>query len=226
MRKRLFVLFSFAALMGSTALAGLPSGKTFLVLGVIASNPTKQGVALMKDKASGKTFAVKQGTEFDSGTKLVEVKRKHVEIAINGIRYKINVGDETSNAEFITPTSNRFLANDKGAFEVKGDTVKVTSEYKNFMVRDKLDTVLMQAASVPFLKDGKLAGFTLWDIEPNSLFEKFGLKDGDTVTAINEQEIKDLTSTLKLLTSLKGEAKASFRFIRDGSEKSLNIEVQ
>jgi len=226
MRKFVVFIASVIALMSTAAKAGLPSGKTFLVLGVIAADANKQGVALMKDKSSGKTFAVKQGSEFDRGTKLVEVKRKHVEIAVNGIRYKINVGDETSNAEFITPASNKFLANDKGAFEVKGDTVKVTSEYKNFMVKDKLDTVLMQAASVPFMKDGKLAGFTLWDIEPDSLFEKFGLKDGDTVTSINEQEIRDLTSTLKLLTSLKGESKASFKFIRDGSERSLNIEVQ
>ena len=106
------------------------------------------------------------------------------------------------------------------------NTVKVTSEYKNHMIKEKLDSVLMQAATVPFVENGQLRGFTLWDIEPESVFEKFGLKDGDTVTSINDNEIRDLTSTLQLLTSLKGESKASFKFLRNGAEQTLNIVVQ
>jgi type II secretion system protein C len=200
--------------------------KNFLVLGVIASNGKNSGVALMKDKGTEKTFAVKQGDEFDKGSKLVSVDRKTIEISVNGIKYSLKVGDETANADMMYGKSSGGMGVASDSIELQGDTVKVTSEYKNHMIKEKLDSVLMQAATVPFVQNGQLRGFTLWDIEPESVFEKFGLKDGDTVTSINDNEIRDLTSTLQLLTSLKGESKASFKFIRNGSEQTLNILVQ
>src|SRR4051812_17750434 len=95
--------------------------ENFLVLGIIASSDNQQGVALMKNVSSGKTFAARVGTEFTKKTVLHSVNRKTVEIVKNGRIYILRVGDETDSAQiaFASVTNSPLTAD---AFERKGDT--------------------------------------------------------------------------------------------------------
>lgn len=208
-----------------SAKAVADSSSNYLILGVIASTENQQGVALIKDTKSGKTFAQKEGQALDNKTKLSKVFRKHVEVVIGESKYLIKVGDFTADAISSGASSSSSMSIAQGIEKTEG-TVKVSAALKDHLVNEKLSTVLMQAAAVPFYQDGSLSGFTLWDIEKDSIYEKVGFQDGDTVTTINEQKINDVGSTIKLLNSLKNETNANVTYLRNGVETTVKIVVQ
>ena len=229
MNAKLKMVTLIVLLFGTSSLLGKTASYTdnFMVLGVIASNAGKKGVALLKDMRSGRTFASREGNEFSKGSVLKSVNRKSVEVAINGVTYRIDVGDQTASAVASSRSYSRSLQV-SGAAEVsrQGDTIKVSRAYKEHMVNAKLSDVLMQAAAVPHRQNGSLVGFRLWEIEPESVFELAGFKNGDIVTAINGNPINNVALAIRLLTSLKNAPEASFGYIRDGQEKQLKVVVQ
>ncbi len=202
------------------------TNNSYLILGVIASTEKRSGVALVKDKSTGHTFAVREGDGVDKQKSaiLIAVNRKFVDISIAGKPYRFAVGDEISSSasgSMIAPGAS--LA---AAIEAEDGVVKVSASYKDHLIKDKLATILMQAAAVPYYQNNKLAGFTFWDIEKESVFEQIGLKDGDTVTGINSQEINDVASTIKLLNSIKENAKeVQFTYLRAGVEHNTKIVI-
>ncbi len=195
---------------------------SFKILGIIASSKSQAGVALVKESGSGRTFAVREGSAISKQASLRAVNRRTVEVVINQKTYIMRVGDESSTAQVAFASFDR-PALSQDSFERDGDTVKVSASLRDHIVNQRLGEVLMQAAAVPYMNDGRLAGFTLWDIEPASVFELAGLKNGDTITSINGQDINDVGMTIRLLQSLRNEPNASLVLLRDGKQQNLNL---
>ena len=201
------------------------SVSNIMVLGVIVASDSRSGVALVKNTQTGKTFAVKEGSQFSGEVLLSKVNRKSVELVLNSKRYTINVGDDT--AQYVgTGSQSQAYANVKDQIDKDGDTIRVSSTLKDQLITEDLSKVLMQAAAVPQIVNGKLQGFQLWEIEANSVFDAVGLKDGDLVTSINGYKITDVGSAIKQLNSLKNAPNASFDFTRNGQSQKINIVVQ
>jgi type II secretion system protein C len=199
----------------------------FLVLGVIASSKGREGVALLKDMNSQKTFAVREGTAFCTTCTLSLVGRKYIDVTINTKVYKLKVGDDTASA--IADAANRMdymVSNAEKEIRKDGNTVEVSSAYKEHLINADLSKILMQAAAVPQYENGRLKGFQLWDIEPQSVFEMAGLKDGDLITSINGAAITDVGMTIRQLNSLRNAPEATFNFVRNGTAQELKIVVQ
>ncbi len=203
----------------------------FLVLGVIASTKDKAGIALLKNSTSGRTFAVKQSSKIDPKSTLLKVTRKHIVVEIEGQVYKIEVGGDIATAVVMqkrpySPSSENYVENAAQEVQKDGNTIKVSNTYKDHLVNGSLEKILMQAAAVPHVENGKLRGFELWEIEKDSVFEVAGFKDGDLITKINDQEITDIGMTIRMLNSLKNAPSAKFDFMRNGAKQDLTILVQ
>jgi type II secretion system protein C len=214
-------------LLCSSVLMGA-SADQYLVLGVIASSKDQVGVALLKDKQTSRTFAIREGQKLGASMTIGDVRRRTVEVVINQSRYVLKVGDELSEAiESSAPRVDLdYAAHADTQLHRQGDTVAVAREFKDHLIKDNLGKILMQAAAVPNMVDGRLSGFQIWDIEPKSIFDLAGLKDGDVVVAVNGLEINNVGSTIKQLNSLKEANEASFSFVRNGIQQNLRIVVQ
>ncbi len=220
--KNLLILCAACTLlMASPALA---SGKHFLVLGVIASGDENQGVALMKDLDGGEAFAARVGQEIARDVKIFRITREFVYLQVSGRLDKVKVGEQLdtdhSNASDVPADGSA------GGVERTGNAVRITSAFREHMVKEQLSKVLMQAAAVPYYVSGSLVGFRLWDIDPGSIYEKTGFQNGDIVTSINGQELTDVGLTIRMLQSLKNEAKVNITFTRGGAPQSIEINVQ
>jgi len=217
-----------ALLIGSSLVSSLAFAddeNNFLVLGIISSTAKQPGVALVKSVADSRTFAVRVGSDFGKKIRLKSVNRKTVEVVMNNKSYFLRVGDETAGAQQAFIADTKFDVAPE-SFERHGDTVKVSSQIRDHIVNNKLSAVLMQAAAVPYMVAGRLAGFTFWDIESKSVFEMAGLKNGDTVTSINGFQITDVGATIRMLNSLRKENNAQIEFMRDGQPQKLNLSIQ
>jgi general secretion pathway protein C len=112
-------------------------------------------------------------------------------------------------------------------FERNQGEIRVTEAYKNNLLSPaKLTETLMQASAEPFMQNGQIAGFKLDLIDPNSLYSKSGLVNGDVITEINGVPLNDAAGAIRLLQSLRNAKSLSLSFMRGGAVIPLNIAVQ
>ena len=199
--------------------------RILLVLGVIASSNERGGVALLKN-GRGETFAARGGQELERGLFIERITRDFVDVRIDGRVERLKVGEELSTPVVTATAESPGGVVQEDGFERQGGTVKVTAAYRDHVVKNQLATILMQAAATPHYVNGQLIGFRLSDLEPGSIFIKAGFVDGDVVTGINGQSLSDVASTVRLLHSLKQEAKADVTLVRGGREQTMQIVVQ
>ncbi len=227
----LFLLLLFN-LLPETALAN-PS--EYVVLGVIASNNGRQGVALMKHKETGKVSAYREGTTLSKDLAITKVERKEVLFNFKGAFYTLTVGSDTpvpvsgaapmpGRGRSLDVDSNNLAERD--GFELRDNTLKVNSSLKNVLVEKKLSEILMQTATEPFVENGRMVGFKLWDIEKGSIFDVAGFQDGDLITSINEQPINSAAVAIRILNQLRNANDAEIAFVRQGQNRSLRIVIQ
>ena len=194
----------------------------YLVLGTIVSATKGNSVALLKHRASGKTRAVRVGSPIETDLLLSDVAKKMVQVTQQGKVYFIRVG---SSAEF-SRVSTRNLAQRQKGLQRRDGNVTVSAAYKDHLIKHELNKILMQAAAEPAIRDGKVVGFTLWEIEKDSIYEKLGFKNGDTVTNINGNELVDAGQAVKVLVSLKSAKNLALSYTRNGVEQQLQVRVQ
>lgn len=226
----LFSLLSLWSVFPST-IAFAESPQDFIVLGVIASNTAQSGVALIKNKQSGRVFALREGSVVATQLTLTKVERRHVIMQFNDKKYRLTVGDENAVAETDTRSSSEpaFASNaltSKQGIELKEGTLRVNSSLKNMLVEKKLGEILMQAATEPYVENGRFVGFKLWDIEKGSIFEVAGFRDGDLVTHINAQPINSAAAAIRILQQIRNATETQIEFVRGGKAQTLQIMVQ
>lgn len=223
---RILLILKFILFAG--ALQANPAD--FTVLGVITGSKDKKGVALMKQKSNGKVSAFKEGDEVIKGTVIKRVLRKTVTFAYQDKFFELSVGDESPKEVKEGESHERKVAtnltNAQG-IEKQGDTLKVSRALKDTLASGEgLNKILMQAATIPYVENGRLVGFRILEIDPGSIFDVAGFQNGDIITHINDQAINDAGLAIRALGSLKNTTTATFKYLRGTSPMNLTIQIQ
>ena len=96
-------------------------------------------------------------------------------------------------------------------------------------IRDRLvsdpQSVMSLIRAQPFRKNGKLAGYRIRPGRDRQLLEKFGLRSGDVVTAINGVPMDNPLKALELMRDLKTTTSLSVDIERRGVPQSLNFSI-
>ena len=96
-------------------------------------------------------------------------------------------------------------------------------------IRDRLvsdpQSVMNLIRAQPFRKNGKLAGYRIRPGQDRQLLEKFGLRSGDVVTAINGVPMDNPLKALELMRDLKSANSLSVDIERRGVPQSLNFSI-
>lgn len=111
--------------------------------------------------------------------------------------------------------------------------VKKVSDNDFRISRDLLEKVLSDTSSlarsariVPSMKDGKANGFTLYAVRPGGVYERIGLRTGDTVHAINGYDMSSPDKALEVYTKLRRASHLSVSITRAGQPKTLDYTIQ
>ncbi len=217
MKRNIKILLISALLLLSARAFGQSEGR-YLVLGAIASS--ENGVALLKDNQTKRTFAARAGTKIDSSHELIRINNGYVYMKIHGKMTRIRVGFSEGHT---AASSSLHSGSSREGLEVSGTQVRITGMLRNHLVKQELSSILMQAAAVPHYKDGSLVGFRLWEIEAGSIYEQTGFKNGDIVIRIEDNDLTDVGMTVKMLHALKEASSAEIVLIRDNKEQTMNF---
>jgi general secretion pathway protein C len=88
------------------------------------------------------------------------------------------------------------------------------------------DHLMKQIRVRPHFTDGQPDGLSLTGIKPNSLFRKMGLRNGDIIQGVDDQEVRSVEDALKLYEGLKSSSNLALQIKRRGREKTINYSIE
>jgi len=108
-----------------------------------------------------------------------------------------------------TPTESGKLAREEVEFELP--------EYTRLM---------KQVGVRPHVEEGKPAGFMVYNINPDSIYAKMGLENGDVIKSLNGQPIETTEQAVDFYNRLKEGGEITLEIKRDDSTLELRFEIQ
>lgn len=86
--------------------------------------------------------------------------------------------------------------------------------------------VVRGARIVPAVKNGKPQGFRLYSIHPGSLYAKLGVRNGDTLRAVNGRALTTPDKTIEIFNDMKDSSQFELAIIRDNQPVVLTYDIQ
>jgi general secretion pathway protein C len=74
--------------------------------------------------------------------------------------------------------------------------------------------------------DGASHGFKLSEIQPDSIFQQIGLRDGDILTGVGGQNVSDPAKAIQLLSSLRSQSSISLTVLRGGQPVQFQYNIR
>lgn len=186
-------------------------------LRLVATNISSDGssLAIIEDKKKSEQDVFEIGDNVFNYAKIKKITENEVRLDHNGT-------EEVLMLEDVKPGS-----------ETTGAVASVDGEQTDFQVNStelddalaNLPRLLSQARAVPYFRNGQSIGMRLFAIRAGSLYEKIGLKNGDILTAVNENSLSDPTQALKLFEQLKSERSIQVAVERNGSIINLRYTI-
>jgi general secretion pathway protein C len=222
------------------------------LLGTAATEPATLSIAAILDTRDRKHRIVRVGDELDAQARVVRIEHRRV-VLRNGARLEELALQEEDSPQRGSSASSRkdSSASARAAARTKrastkpraqsasdreglADRVRRLSENRFALKRDDVReaagdsaNLFSQARILPRYEDGEMVGLQLNAIKPNSLFERIGIANGDTVTELNGIQVTSPEQSASLLREL-AEATEFTVMVRgsDGEERTLNYELE
>lgn len=196
--------------------------------------------AIVEDP-SGNQVLYRLGSVIPNAGKLVEVSSDRIVVLHNGHRVAVELPRETP--ESAPPFAGRpgfnprlrrgFRGGPFGAAHEPGSGVRRLAPNRFLLTRatvnnnlNNMAPLLTQMRAVPNIQNGAANGFRLSEIQPDSIFERIGLQDGDLVTSINGQPVGNPAKALALMQTLQGQSSITLNIIRNGAPTTLSYFIR
>lgn len=111
-------------------------------------------------------------------------------------------------------------------FERNGTDVDMSSDYKNRLLGADFAQVLQDAKASPNYVGSTLKGWRLDRIRKGSIYDKFGIVNGDVVEEINGAALGDAGAAIKQLQGLRNENEIEMRVNRNGKVMNVRLRVR
>jgi general secretion pathway protein C len=161
--------------------------------------------------------------------RVVEISRCKVVVLRDGTEEVIECPDPDAKKKK-GPSKVRYSASSKDDddYNVKkvSDSEFVIDEEEVESALGNINQLLTQIRVVPNFQDGKADGFKVFAIKPQSIFAKIGLKNGDVIRKVNDQDITSPEKAFGVFQELRNEKNLTVEISRRGQNQSLNYEIR
>ncbi|TMB23840.1 MAG: hypothetical protein E6J59_01130 [Deltaproteobacteria bacterium] len=91
---------------------------------------------------------------------------------------------------------------------------------------DNVSGLMTQLRAVAEVRDGRPAGFRLFQIRDDSLFARLGLRNGDVVERVNGAQVADPAALLGFLQRLRTEPRVALDIVRGDAPRTLVYDLR
>ncbi len=92
-------------------------------------------------------------------------------------------------------------------------------------VQQHVQGLMAQLRLKPHFQEGKPSGFVVGQIQSGSVFEAAGVKEGDIIVAINDEDVRTPNQLLKAYREVAGDRELWLDIIRDGVEQTIEVDL-
>lgn len=190
-----------------------------LVGTVVADNP-RMSAAIIDNRSTGKQELRREGDVV--GQALIK-KILRNKVIIDAGRGNELLTTQSAGSARISSTPRQPLRNEEPKAEVSTsglDRESVDSavpDYKQFMQEIRVR---------PHLEGGQPAGFLIYNIDPDGIFAKMGLENGDVITAVNGKPITITRQAVDFYNALKESGEVVLKVKRGDDTQEIRFEIQ
>jgi len=229
----------------------LPSDKAFGLIEVAEKKPQKEAA---KESVKEKTYPLtalkikgiyyqkrgsfilladgKKKTKFlepqesFKGYKLVEIYPEYAIFERNKKRYELRIMDakgvKTKRVNSAKKKSTRFQA--PASPEARQSLSSISrDELKSY--QQDMGKIWRNIAINPYRVSGKIEGFQVVFIKPNSIFAKLGIQKGDILTAMNGNELKSMKDAFDAYKKVNSIDAIRMTLLRNNEERELEYAI-
>jgi general secretion pathway protein C len=89
-----------------------------------------------------------------------------------------------------------------------------------------VNKLMTQVKIMPHLENGQPSGLSVSNIQPNSIFRRMGLRNGDIIMGVDGEDIQSVDDALKLYQNLTNADGVKLQLKRRGSERSIDYSIR
>lgn len=202
----------------------LPAELSKLPLGLIGTivhvDPAKS-IASIELKGRNKIDHFAIDDEIEGMAKITKVERRKVffrNLSNNRNEY-IEIKEEakvTFGTKTVTTTG--------GPIQQQGNEFTVDGTFVQKKLQDLPE--LLQTASGQFsFTNGRIDGYRILDVEPDSLFTQFGIRPGDLIKSVNGQPLDSPAKAMELFNDLKNSPQIKMSINRGGRDEEMTYNI-
>jgi|SRR5580704_1830370 type II secretion system protein C len=202
-----------------------------------------QPFIIVEDDSNHEQSLYRLGDDIPDAGKLVGVFKDHAIILNQGRRTSLEMPTDQNGAPAEIPSPfglpgrafrRNFLRGRSSENEPHQNGVRQIDPNHYVLARTTLDNNLSNMASlftqvraIPNLgANGQSNGFKLSEIQPDSIFQQIGLRDGDVLTDVSGQSVSDPTKAIGLLSTLRSQNSISLTVMRGGQPVQIQYNIR
>ena len=198
--------------------------QSLTLLGTVAWGPASS-LAIIQDKSSAKVDVYHVDDQLTNNLKIKSIERGKVVLEHGGKEEVLNLPDATAAGQTASNTPDHMPAGAGGVQPTGANSFKVDSGVVQNALED-MGKIMRDARIVPHMQDGKTDGLKVYNIKPDSLFAKIGIKNGDIIHMVNGMEIIGPEQGLQAFETLRSEKNITVDITRRGTRQTINYSIQ
>ena len=199
------------------------------------AEPAEWSMAVVDDGEASDERIVKPGSKVGEHI-LVAVHRTRIVLAKGSVGFEcVSVGKKGAERKkgrkrYGSTTSGAKKPSNKsnikdGVKKVGKNSYQIDREMLDEQLTD-LSTLARQARVIPHYRDGKPQGFKIVGVRPGSLYSHIGIRSGDVIKGVNDEEITSPNKALKLFEQLKNSDNVSVTLERRGRPVTQDYSIK
>ena len=109
--------------------------------------------------------------------------------------------------------------------EIEVETVTIEQEVLQNSMSD-LNSLMTQVRIRPYFRQGRPEGLIVSQIQPDSIFQKMGFRNGDIIASVNGKQMSTPEEAFELYKGLQSGAEISIDITRRGQKRTLTYQIQ
>ena len=174
----------------------------------------KSGFVVFYDKRDKKQHILSVG-EVYKGYKLDSLSKYEAIFVRNSQRYKLSFKNESS----IPIKSASFVP------IVEEEPIRMVPKNLVKKYRTDFKAIWKDISIKEIIKYGKIAGFKIYSIKKDSVFDQLGLQKGDIIIEVNDKPIKTYKAAFDIYQNITKYSDLKIKILRNGAEKEFNYEI-
>jgi type II secretion system protein C len=205
-----------AAAFCFAALAVPPQDVT--AVGVVVSPREQVSVAILKSGSTARIVAVGESA---FGGRILAIAPEGVSIDFGGERVLLRLPGALAAP---APASAAGKASPPAAND-SANLFMARAEVER-RISDEAPRLLAETALQPVTEEGRITGFALTRVPPNSLLSEAGLEAGDVLVRVNDVPIDSLATLMGLYPRLQNESLVQAVVLRNGQPLTLTLHLR